>query len=142
MFAEISIEDIPLLQGLTKRQQRKLTKRFVTRTYQAGDHIVTQNQAGTGFFVIARGSTQVVRQKGDGETLVLDTFGPGDFFGELSLLSESPRVASVVATEETTCHVLTRYDFLNAMKESADLSTSVAQTIAKRFQGALETTTG
>jgi CRP/FNR family transcriptional regulator len=89
-------------------------------------------------FIIVAGRAEAIRERVDGTKVVVNTFGPTDFFGELALLDEGARTASVVATEDTECLALTRWDFVGAMKEDADMSIIIAQELARRFRIALD----
>ena len=129
---------VPLLRGLKKRQLERLAERFVPREYAAGQAIVTQDKGGEGFFIIESGQAEVIRERSDGEKVVVNTFGPTDFFGELALLDDGPRTASVVATEETQCLVLTRWDFLGVLKQDVDMAIVILEELAKRFRLALD----
>lgn len=132
------LQQVPLLDGLNKKQLGQLEKRFVARSYESGAQIVRQGEGGEGLFIIVSGSAEAVRQRADGTTAVVNTFGPTDFFGELALLHEGTRTASVVATADTECLVLARWDFLAAMQEDAEMGIVVAQELARRFRRALD----
>jgi CRP/FNR family transcriptional regulator, cyclic AMP receptor protein len=123
----------PLFSGLRKRQLERLAQRFVERTYKEGDAIVTQGKGGEGLFVIYSGEAEAVHRRADGSTVVLNPLGPGDFFGELALLTDTMRTASVIAKERTVCMVLTRWDFLGIMKEDGEMAVAVLQQLAERF---------
>jgi CRP-like cAMP-binding protein len=110
----------------------------VERQYSAGQPIVTQGQGGEGFFVIVSGKAEAFRQRADGEKVGVNTFGPTDFFGELALLDDGLRTASVIAVEPTQCLALTRWDFLAALREDAEMSVIILQELAKRFRRALD----
>ncbi|HEY68082.1 MAG TPA: cyclic nucleotide-binding domain-containing protein [Thermoflexia bacterium] len=129
---------VPLFRGLKKRQLERLAKRFIPREYAAGKAIVTQGKGGEGFFIVVSGKAEAIRERADGTKAVVNTFGPTDFFGELALLDDGPRTASVVATEATQCLVLTRWDFLAALKEDVDMAITILQELAKRFRMALD----
>ena len=133
------LQRVPLLQGLNNRQLERLAKRFVEREYPADKAIVVQGQGGEGFFIIEKGHAEAIREKADGAKVVVNQFGPGDFFGELALLDDGLRTATVVATEATHCLVLTRWDFLGTLKEDAEMAVEVLQELAKRFRIALDT---
>jgi CRP/FNR family transcriptional regulator len=133
------LQKVPLLQGLNSRQLERLARRFVEREYKSGKIIVTQGQGGEGFFIVEAGKAEAVRQKMDGTRVVVNHFGPGDFFGELALLDDGLRTATVAATEDTKCLVLTRWDFLGTLKEDAEMAVEVLQELAKRFRNALDT---
>ena len=133
------LHKVPLFHSLKNRQLETLAKRFVERTYSAGKAIVTQGQGGEGFFVVVAGKAQAVRERSDGEKIVVNHFEAGDFFGELALLDESGlRTATVTATEDSKCLVLTRWDFIAVLKDDAEMSIDILQEMAKRFRIALD----
>jgi len=132
------LQKVPLFQGLKNRQLELLAKRFVERSYSAGTTIVTQGQGGEGFFIIISGKAEAIRQRSDGEKVLVNSFGPTDFFGELALLDDGMRTASVITKEDTQCLALTRWDFLGTLKEDADMPISILQELARRFRMALD----
>ena len=142
MYSEKEIAEIlakvPLFGGLKRRQRESLARRFVERSYPADRAIVTQDKGGEGFFIIVEGSTVVIRARSDGEKVEVNAFGPSDFFGELALLDDGPRTASVITTEPTQCLALTRWDFLGVLNEDAEMGVVIAQELAKRFRRALD----
>jgi CRP-like cAMP-binding protein len=129
---------VPLFKGLKKRQLESLAKRFVERNYAADAAIVTQGRGGEGLFIIVAGHTTVIRERAEGEKVQVNAFGPSDFFGELALLDDGPRTASVVTTEPTQCLALTRWDFFGALREDVDMSITILQEMASRFRIALD----
>jgi CRP-like cAMP-binding protein len=129
---------VPLFRGLKRRQLERLAVKFATRSYSAGDAIVTQDKGGEGFFIITSGGTDVIRERSDGAQVVVNQFGPTDFFGEIALLDDGLRTASVVATEPTECLVLTRWDFMGVLKEDVDMAITILEELAKRFRRALD----
>jgi len=133
------LQNVPLFHGLKDRHFKHLAKRMVERQYAGGQPIVTQGQGGEGFFVVVTGKAQAFRERADGVKVEVNTFGPTDFFGELALLDDGLRTASVLATEPTRCLVLTRWDFLSALREGdVEMSISILQELAKRFRRALD----
>jgi CRP-like cAMP-binding protein len=129
---------VPLFRGLKKRQLQHLSKQFVSRDYDTGQAIVNQDKGGEGFFIITAGSAEAIREQTDGTKTVVNTFGPTDFFGELALLDDGLRTASVVATDQTKCLALTRWDFIAVLKEDADIAIVILEELAKRFRMALD----
>jgi CRP/FNR family cyclic AMP-dependent transcriptional regulator len=133
------LHNVPLFQSLNDRQLELLAKRMVEREYAAGQPIVSQGKGGEGFFVVASGKADAVRERSDGVKVPVNTFGPTDFFGELTLLDDGLRTASVIASEPTKCLVLTRWDFLAALRESdSEMSILILEELAKRFRRALD----
>ena len=128
---------VPLFHGLNTRQIRGLAQTATQKTYAAGEEIIAQGQRGVGLYVILSGEAEAIHTRVDGEKVVVNTFGLTDFFGELAMLSDEPRTASVVATEDTECLVLTRWEFLGKLKADPEMSVVILQELAKRFQRAL-----
>ena len=131
------LDNVPLFNGLNSRQLEHIAKRFVGRDYAAGQTIVIQGSGGEGFFVVQSGHAEAVLERADGSKSVVNTFGPTSFFGELALLDDGLRTASVIATEPTHCLVLTRWDFLAALREDAEMAIVILQELARRFRQAL-----
>ena len=132
------LQNVPLFHGLKDRHLEHLAKRMVERQYSAGQPIVTQGHGGEGFFIIMSGGAEAFRERADGEKVAVNKFGPTDFFGELALLDDGLRTASVVASEPTQCLALTRWDFLATLREDAEMSVIILQELAKRFRRALD----
>jgi CRP-like cAMP-binding protein len=128
---------VPLFRGLKKRQLEKIANQFVPREYDAGKAIVTQGEGGEGFFIIVKGGAEVIREHHETKTVV-NTLGATDFFGELTLLDDGLRTASVIATEVTDCLILTRWNFLAVLKEDADMAIVILEELARRFRMALD----
>ena len=128
---------VPLFHGLSTRQLKGIAQTTARRTYAAGEEIVRQGDAGIGLYVILSGEAKAVHARPDGEEVVVNTFGITDFFGELAMLSEEPRTASVIAETETECMVLTRWEFLGKLKGDPEMAVLILQELAKRFQKAL-----
>ena len=125
---------IPLFHGLNNKQLKQLAKRFVPRSYEAGKNIVTQGKGGEGMFVIISGRAEAVVESGDGTKNTVNEFGPREFFGEVAMLDDGPRTASVIATEPTECLVLTRSDFIALMKMDAEMAIEITVALAKRLR--------
>lgn len=125
---------IPLFHGLNKKQLKQLANRFVARNYEAGKNIVTQGKGGEGMFVMISGRAEAVVESSDGTKTTVNEFVSRDFFGEVAMLDDGPRTASVVATEETECLVLTRSDFIALMKNDAEMAIEITVALAKRLR--------
>jgi CRP/FNR family transcriptional regulator, cyclic AMP receptor protein len=132
-----TLNRVPMFQNLDQRQLKFLAKQFTERSYAADEAIVTQGEVGTGFYVLVTGHARAVREL-PRDKLMVNTFDPGDFFGELALLDEGLRTASVIATEPTRCLLLTRWDFLAVLKEDVETTIKVLQAVVRRFRSMLD----
>lgn len=128
------LQTVPLFQGLENKQLARLARRFTERTYPVGEAIVNQGALGIGLFIIQTGRAEAIRVQPNGDKQVVNKLGPTDFFGELSLLDEAPRTASVVAVEEVKCLILTQLDFMSALHEDSDIPIVMLKEMAKRFR--------
>lgn len=106
------------------------TNRLEPVKVAAGETVFRQGQPADRFYIIARGELDIVREDGAGGEMMLETLGPGQFFGEIGLLTDSPRTASVRATGPAELLALDRQHFENLVaqsKASADELTAVAR---------------
>jgi CRP-like cAMP-binding protein len=100
----------PMLRTLPAVTIEQLARRVEHVTIEAGEPICTQGEPGDTFYVIESGVADVF---GDGE--LVRTLGPGDFFGEIALIRDSPRTATVIARTTIDAASLTRAQFLPAV---------------------------
>ena len=124
----------PLFAGVDADGLERIGERTVEVAFPAGHVIARQGEVGTGFFVIASGGARVVR---DGRTLA--DLGPGDFFGELSVLDGQPRNAQVVAEGPTTCLALASWDFEAVIGDHPRVALAVLRALAGRLRALTDT---
>lgn len=99
---------IPIFSQLGRESFVALLEGLELKTFEAGASIVMEGTPGHAMFAIVEGRVDVVRMLEGGQRRKVASLGEGDFFGEMALLSKSPRLASVVATERTVVLELTR----------------------------------
>jgi putative ABC transport system ATP-binding protein len=107
------LRPIELFKVLTPRQLTDVAEKMTKRHYAAGETIIREGEPGEEFFLISEGEVEVIRA--DHEVARL---GPGDFFGEVALISGEPRNATVVAVGEIETYVLGKTDFQSALATS------------------------
>ena len=122
-----------LFSGVGSDDLAAVADRAVEVDFPVNHVIARQGEIGTGFFLIVSGSVRVIR--GGEQVAVL---GPGEFFGELSVLDGQPRVAQVVANEPTRCLGLASWDFEQALLESPTLALSILRGLAARLRSVTE----
>lgn len=120
---------VGLFSATGARGRDAIARRAVEVEFPKGRRIVRQGEIETGFFLIAAGSVSVVR---DGA--VLARLGPGQFFGELSLLDREPRVASVVADEPTTCLAVPSWEFQQLLETEPRIAAAVLKEVTRRLR--------
>ena len=132
------IRQVPLFTGLNNRQMKTLADRLTEREYEKGESIIVQGKGGQGLFIIAEGTAEAVRELPDGEQVKVNDCASGDFFGELALLDDGVRTATVRATSIVKCLVLVRWDLQNALTLEPEIAISMLEELTKRFRRALE----
>jgi CRP-like cAMP-binding protein len=123
----------PLFRGVGADGIAALAGRATEVDFPAGHVIARQGEIGTGFFVVVVGSVRVVR---DGA--VLATLGPGEFFGELSVLDGRPRNAMVAAETAATCLAIASWDFEAVLLANPGLALAILRGVAARLREATE----
>jgi putative ABC transport system ATP-binding protein len=107
------LRPIDLFKALTPRQLTDVAEHMKKRHYAAGETIIREGDPGEEFFLISDGEVEVVRADHE-----VARMGPGDFFGEVALISGEPRNATVVAEGEVDTYVLGKTDFQTALSTS------------------------
>jgi CRP-like cAMP-binding protein len=102
-------------------------------SFEDGEIIVEEGRVGNGLYIIVSGQTQVFRNTSDGRVEILRTMGPGEPFGELALLGEWPRTASVRAIEPTQCLGIDRWLFLSYLERHPQVAIRLLQVLAHRL---------
>jgi len=136
MSREEMLKNVPIFSELGRRDLERLSKLMVPRAVKAGEVIIKEGDQAAGFFVISAGKVEVVRGVDSADAQVLNTLGPGDFFGEMALFEGFPRVASVRATEDTECLAMTRWDFMAEMKNHPEIAVSMLPVLVRRLRNA------
>ena len=98
-------------------------------SFPAQRYIVRQGQVGTGFYIITAGRARV--ERGD---RTLNTLRAGDFFGELSVLDQSPRMAHVLTEEPTTVLALASWDFTRLLERNPKVTLAILKEVARRLR--------
>jgi CRP/FNR family cyclic AMP-dependent transcriptional regulator len=106
-----------------------LADRSVERSYPRHGRLFYQGDPGSGLYVLASGLVKVVVTSEDGEEMVLVTLGPGDAFGELSIVDGGPRSASAEALEPTVALVITREVLLDLASRDSGLTEALLRTL-------------
>jgi CRP-like cAMP-binding protein len=122
------LQRAPILSGLSRKELGRIARGMSERTFPTGAEVATEGEIGVGFFIIESGEACVSR--GGSEVRRL---GPGDHFGEIALIVETPRTATVTAAGELRCHAMTSWDFRKLVETNASVSWKLLQAMARRL---------
>jgi phosphoenolpyruvate synthase/pyruvate phosphate dikinase len=125
------IGQVPFFTGLGEHDKAQIASMFKERTFPAGETIIKEGVGAAAFFVIESGEATVsIRGK------PIRTLGRGDYFGEIALIDEGTRSATVTASTEVVCHGLTYWEFRPLVQANATIAWNLLQTLAKRLRTA------
>lgn len=122
------LQKVPLFTNCSKRELREVAQLADEIDLREGKEMTRQGQRGREFFVLLEGSADVI--KGGRR---INTLGPGDFFGEIALVSDVPRTATVTATSPVRVLVVTDRSFKRLLQDVPQMQTKVLTALADRL---------
>ena len=132
------LKRVSIFADLDDRGLDDLERLFVPHSYGKDAIVVGHEEAGDALYIIASGRAKAVLLGESGREMILYLFRPGDFFGEMSILDNQPRSATVQAVEDTTVLVLKREAFLRHLRDYPQTAISVLQEMTGRLRRADE----
>jgi CRP/FNR family transcriptional regulator/CRP/FNR family cyclic AMP-dependent transcriptional regulator len=132
--AQSLLEGIPLFSEVPLHHLRELARFARSETFAPGEVIVRMGEPGSTLYVIRTGRVNVVREQSSGASVVLATFGPGEFFGELSIFDGERRSATVIAVEETATVTLGRFDVVRVVSHNPQIGLSLLKSLSARLR--------
>jgi CRP-like cAMP-binding protein len=119
---------IPLFEGLSKRQLAQISSLMTSVELSAGRVLARQGEIGREFVILLDGEVEIAS---DGKVIAVR--GPGDYLGEIALLDDRARTATVTAKTDATAEVLSRAEFVTLLADAPELSSRIPATIARRL---------
>jgi CRP/FNR family cyclic AMP-dependent transcriptional regulator len=130
------LQNVPIFAELEEPELKKIEKLGLRKKYKKGNIVVLEKEMGAALFVIISGKVKIVRTDEDGREVILSIFGPGEFFGEMSLLDGLARSASVVALAKAELFMIHRRDFLKLLNEHPQVAISLLGELTTRLRKA------
>jgi CRP/FNR family transcriptional regulator, cyclic AMP receptor protein len=128
---------VPLFLDLSKRELQRISFDAVMRSYAAGEELVQQGAPNMALFVLVSGRVRVTARPEDGgDTRELAVMGPGEVVGEMALLDDQRRSATVTALEPTQALVVPFQDFRLALREDPDITIKLLAVVSRRLRQA------
>jgi CRP/FNR family transcriptional regulator, cyclic AMP receptor protein len=125
------VQRVPLFSNLDKRDLQELANTMKERTFDTGDTIAVEGQTGVGFFIIEDGEASV--SVGGEERATLKG---GDYFGEVALIDDGARTATITAKTELKTYGITSWEFRPLVEQNAPLAWKLLQQMATRLRDA------
>ena len=124
-----SLRRVPLFAQVDKKHLKRLEQRMQDRTFPEGHVIASEGESGVGFFLIEDGNAVV---SVGGETR--RELGPGDWFGEIALIDEGPRSATVTAGTDLRCRGMSAWEFRPFVQEHPEVAWPLLQALVRRLR--------
>jgi CRP-like cAMP-binding protein len=124
-----ALRRVPLFADLNLREVRQVARLFKERSFSAGEAAIQEGSGGAAFFVIQSGEAEVIihgKKKG--------TLKAGEFFGEIALIDDGPRMASILAATDLVCYGLTYWDFRPVVEVNGRIGWKLLQQMAKMLR--------
>lgn len=125
------LQGIEIFAPLSKQEIGKLSQKFILGYFARGEKMIRQGEEGTTFFIIKEGRVSVNIQVGEA-TRKIKELQAGDFFGEMSLLTNEKRSATIIAEDETEVLILDRTDFAHILKRKPVIAERISRILAQR----------
>jgi CRP-like cAMP-binding protein len=126
-----ALHRVPLFADLDDREIGQIARSFKERRFSDGETIIKEGLGGAAFFLIDSGAARVSVAGKERATL-----GPGDYFGEIALIDEGARSATLVASGELVCYGITLWEFRSLVQGNPEIAWKLLQALAKRLRAA------
>ena len=123
------LKKVPLFAGLDNKELQEIAISMRERRFRAGDTVTQEGAGGVGFFVVQEGEADV--QVG-GESK--GSVGPGDYFGEIALINEPPRTATLTARTPMLCYGMTPWDFRPLVETNSTIAWKLLTAMAEKLR--------
>ena len=123
------LKRVPIFSDLDRKELDRIAASMKPRTFNAGETVTTEGQTGVGFFVIEQGEATVTIGGDERRKL-----GPGDYFGEVALLNETARTATIKADTDLRCYGLTSWEFRPLVETHGSIAWKLLQAMSKTYR--------
>ena len=130
------LRSIPLFKDLSDKDLALINDLAIDKHVTKGNVVLTEGEVGDSLYAIVSGRVKVFIGDEDGREIILKILGPGDFFGEMSLIDKQPRSASVSTLENSAFKVLSHSAFEKSVEMAPGIATLVMRALAKRLRDA------
>ena len=130
------LRNVPLFSALPEQQLVLLTSAVSRRSFTRGTTIISAGDVTESLYVVVSGRLKVMMSDDEGREVILAILGPNEFFGEMGLIDDHPRSASVVAIEACEVLSLSKRDFKSCLAENFEMAMTVMRGLVKRLREA------
>lgn len=128
------LENIPLFEGLPQEDLRAISSHAVTKSFAKNTVIMHEGDESDSLYVILSGRVKIFLSDEEGKEVILSAQGPGEYFGELALIDEAPRSASVMTLEDCKLSIVSKRDFESCLVRYPAIALQVIKGLTKRLR--------
>ena len=128
------IENIPLFAGLSPEVLAEIEQHGSIKTYRKNTIVINEGDETDSLYLILSGRVKVFLSSEDGREAVLNHQGPGEYFGEMSLIDRQPRAASVMTVEPARLMILSRGDFMRCLASNPEIALNLIEPMTSRIR--------
>lgn len=132
------LSDVSLFAELPAADIDALSKLALIKTYPKNTVIISEGDTSDSLYGVLSGKVKVYLSDDEGKEIIINMLGAGDYFGELALIDEAPRSASVMTTEECKLAVLSKSAFESVMESHPQIAIRVISGLVKRLRNLTE----
>ncbi len=134
---EDTLARVDLFAGLDKKDLQLLASACKERKYSAGSTLIKQGDTGVGLYVITSGTVRITKATDpDKAEIDLGTVGSGNVLGEMSLLDDLPRSATITAVDDVTALLLPVWEFRTTLRNQPTIALRLLSTLSRRLRKA------
>lgn len=134
----IPLSNIPLFSGLGEQEIQAISHHAVTKRFVKNTVVINEGDNSDSLYVILSGRVKIYLSDEDGKEVILNNQGPGDYFGELALIDEEPRSASVMTTEDCKLSIINKHDFAACLQKHPEIALSLIKDLSQRMRSLTE----
>jgi CRP/FNR family transcriptional regulator len=125
---------VPVFSALGEEELQRVAEVAVPRRFVSGEVVFREGDESSTCYVVRSGHARAIREHGDGRSITLATFGPGDIFGELAMFDDERRSATVEAIETTEAIAILAGDMRRLLKEHPDIAVKLLSALGRRLR--------
>jgi CRP/FNR family cyclic AMP-dependent transcriptional regulator len=130
------LKAVPLFSGCQEEQLRILASMVTRRSVPRGTLVLNAGDQTDSLYIVLSGRLKVLMSDSDGKEVILSILGPGEFFGEMGLIDDSPRSASVLAIEPCELLSISKRDFKTCLAQNFEMAMAVMKGLVRRLREA------
>lgn len=128
------LKNVPFFSDIDTSILEDVAKILGVRFYKRGDTIFYEGDSGAALYIVVSGKVKIVKLSEDGREKILAILGAGDYFGEMAIIEQEPRSATVIAQDDTEVFVLYQRDFQHLIKTTPKIMLNIVKTLCNRLR--------